>query len=152
VFSDTVGATSPLLALNVVGNTTLTGNVLTLNAQSYSGSLTLAAATTLTKTSSVNGINIAGAIDGAYALTITATQTTANPSQTIVLGASIGANTALTSLAVTGPAQFDGTSITTTGAQTFNSALKLTNSTTIAATNAAIIFAQVNGTTVNTQG
>jgi hypothetical protein len=73
VFSDTVGATRPLLALNVVGNATLTGNVSTLNAQSFSGSLTLAAATTLTKTSSVNGINIIGAIDGAYALTITPT-------------------------------------------------------------------------------
>lgn len=115
-FTGAVGGAAALGSLSVSGTATLPSSVTTSNAggntgnQTYTQNLTLAQDTTLTATGGTLafGGTVNGTGAGTESLTITAATTT--------FGGSVGAGTALESLAVTGDARLDGASINTTGA------------------------------------
>ncbi len=132
----------------VVGTSVSTG---TGGTQSYSGPVTLAAATTLTTTDSA--VTFGSTVDGAQALTVStgsgAITFTGVVGGTTALGAltlnSTGVTTfsaAVTAASVTtnagGSTAINGATITTTGAQTYNDAVTLGAGTTLTTTDSAV--------------
>ncbi|MBA4109002.1 MAG: hypothetical protein C0487_05370 [Leptothrix sp. (in: Bacteria)] len=133
-FNSAVGNTSALTSVNVTGQARLNGgSVTTTGAQTYAGSASLGADTTLTGTD----IALNGAVDGARALAI-------NASGTTTLGGIVGAPTALTSLSTSGATNLNGGSIRTTGAQSYGGAVTLGANTTVTA-NTVDFNGTVNG-------
>jgi len=126
------------LATDSGGRVTLNANVTTTGSQTYKAALTLGTALTLASTEGGN-ISLSGTVNGAFALTL-------NTSGTTTLGGVVGGTSRLASLTTDAPgATAIGTSaITTTGAQTYNDPLTLTQNTTLSSTSSgAITF---NGT------
>ncbi|NDE17562.1 S-layer family protein [bacterium] len=123
-FENTVGAGTALASLTVNGNSTAIngGSVRTSGNQSYSGAVTLGAATTLTTTANGN-IAFTSTIRNATARALTLTAGTG----TVTFGGAVGGGgTALSSLAVTGGTiAINGGSMTTSGAggQTYTGAV-----------------------------
>ncbi len=147
-FGAPVGGTKSLASLTVTSPTTLTGNITTTGTQTFDNAVTLAATSTLATTNSA--VDFAGTVDaaaaGAQGLTVSA------GTGAVTFGAAVGGAQSLANLTVTGPTTLAG-NITTTGTQTFNSAVTLAADSTLATTNSAIDFAStVDATTVGTQG
>src|SRR5439155_3468133 len=116
----------------VTGPTTLDANVKTSGAQTYNSAVTLGNTVTLATTNSP--VDFASTVDGAFGLTVNA------GSGTVTFGGAVGGTTPLASLAVTGPTTLDA-NVTTSGAQTYHSAVTLGGTATLLTTNAAIDFA-----------
>jgi filamentous hemagglutinin family protein len=118
-FGAAVGGTTPLASLvtGTGGTTAITGgSIHTSGAQNYDDAVTLGAATTLT------GLNVqfAGTLDGAYALTV-------NDSGTTAFAGVVGGTIPLVSITTDAPGSVDvnTTAITTTGAQTYHENMTL---------------------------
>ncbi|HWK83359.1 MAG TPA: filamentous hemagglutinin N-terminal domain-containing protein, partial [Caldimonas sp.] len=113
-FAGAVGATRPVGTLTVSGASQLGSNVASSGAQTFTGSATLVADSTLAGPS----VSFGSTVDGAHSLTVNAAATH--------FGAAIGGTTALTSLTTdaAGATQLGG-NVTTTGTQTYNDALSL---------------------------
>jgi autotransporter-associated beta strand protein len=117
-FAGAVGGATALTSLDVTGVTTMNGSTInTTGAQTYHSAVNLGAGITLASTT--NNIHFTSTISNltAQALSISGA--------TVTLDGAIGNGTALTSINVTGTTAFNGGTITTTGAQAFNSALTL---------------------------
>ena len=120
-----VGGSQALASLAVTGPTMLGGNVSTEGGQTYNSAVTLAATVTLNSNANNTGN---GAVDfvstvnattaGSQGLTVTA------GTGTVTFGGAVGGSQKLASLTVTGPTTLDG-NVTTSGAQTYNSAVTL---------------------------
>ncbi len=114
-FGGAVGGTRALASLGVTGTTAINGgSIHTTAGQTYSGAVTLGAATTLTD--SAGGVSFLSTVDGANALTVSGAAS---------FGGVVGGNTNLASLTVTGPAAINTTAITTTNGQTYSGATTL---------------------------
>jgi filamentous hemagglutinin family protein len=128
------------------GRMTLNANVTTSGHQTFRAAVTLGAALTLTSTGS-GSISLNGTVNGAFALTL-------NTAGTTTLSGVIGGTSRLASLTTDAPGgtTIGSSSITTTGAQTYNDPLTLTQNTTLSSTSSgAITFNQtINGATVLT--
>jgi filamentous hemagglutinin family protein len=135
-------------SLSVAGASTLAGTVNTAGSQTYTGAVTLGGATTLStlNASSANtnaAVAFGGAVDGAYALTIT------NGSGNVTFGSTVGAITPLASLTVTGGAGATaqtttlGGDVTTSGNQSYGGSLIL---------NASAISLNSNGGAIHIAG
>ena len=117
-FGGAVGGTTPLASLTVTGPTTLAGNVTTSGGgQTYFRPVMLQAATGLTETGG-GQIQFFSTVDGGFGLAVNA------GSGAVTFFGPVGATTPLASLTVTGPTTL-GDNVTTTGAQTYNSAVTL---------------------------
>src|SRR5207253_2982013 len=126
-----VGGSTPLVSLttNAGGSTALNGGTVTTTAaQSYSDTVTLGANTILSSSGSGN-ITLAGAVNGAFSLTI-------NTAGVTTLGGAVGGSTALVSLTTNagGSTALNGGSVTTAGAQTYNDAVILGANSTLSST------------------
>ena len=117
-------------SLTVNGTSTLANAITTSGLQTYTGAVTLGAATTLTSTDNASTINLAGTVNGAYALTV-------NNSGTTTLGGTVGVTAALASVTTDagGTLNLNGGSVITTGAQTYNDPTTLGVNTTLSSTN-----------------
>ncbi len=148
MFCFAVGETAALASLTVTGPTLLEGNVTTTGAQIYNGAVTLEATVTLT---TINApVTFISTVDAASCgcpdLTVDA------GTGTVTFGADVGGSAALASLTVTGPTLLNG-NVTTTGAQTYNSAVTLPDTWTLTTTNAAVdFFSTVDATAAGAQG
>ena len=128
-----------------------TGAVVTTNGggQSYGSPVVLQAAANVVDT--LNGAvtfshTVDGTTAGGQALTVTA------GTGTVTFGGAVGGNVALSTLSVTGPTTLAG-NVTTTGAQTYNSAVTLGATATMTTSNNAVDFAStVNAATAGVQG
>ncbi|MEI6387675.1 MAG: hypothetical protein WCQ50_13645, partial [Spirochaetota bacterium] len=156
-FSNTVGQTVSLKSLTATTGTGaaaiyLTGNITTSGAQSYSGTVSIRATTTLATTDS----NVS------FSSTIVASATLRNLSISTGLGKiSIGgvatAITVLNRLSVTStnpdPDALTIRSVTTVSTQTYTGNVTLGATATLTTTNSAVsITGTLNGTTAGTQG
>jgi filamentous hemagglutinin family protein len=133
---------------NITGSATLSGTV-TAPGLALNVPVTLAGDTTI-DTSASNGPLALGAVVGAHGLTLAA------GGGAVTLG-TIGGETALTSLSVSGTMAIDGSGVTTSGGQTYTGAMTLGTDTVLTSTgNGAIAFTStVDGAhalTVNTAG
>jgi len=150
--SSAVGGTTPLSGFTINGGVTHLngGTVTTTGAQTYSGGVFLGANTTLTETGP-GDISFTSAVDGAFSLTVS-TPGAAN------FASPVGSITALTSLVTNaGTTNINGSSINTTGLQTYNNPVVVGANTTLSSSGSGnITFAStVNGAsslTVNTTG
>ena len=144
--------------LSVVGATTLNGSsVATTGAQSYSGAVTLQKDALID--AGVGSVTFNGTVDTASG--ISAKSLTVNTSGVTTFGAAVGGTHALSSLSTDantgGSVVLNGSSVTTTGAQTYGEAVSLGVDTTLTSRSAGSIrFANtLNGgyaLTVNTNG
>lgn len=133
------------------GTSTLNGAIATGGAQNYTGAVTLGSTVALSSSGN-QAIAIGGAVDGPHALTITSAGTK-------TLGGPVGGGTALSSLSIAGggTTSITGGAVTTSGAQSYASAVDATTlalTTTgaagdITAANAANDFGTVTLQTVN---
>jgi hypothetical protein len=107
------------------GATALSGTIQTAGNQTYTGAVTLNAATTLTSTAG-GAINFGSTVNGAKTLAV-------NTAGTTTFGGIVGGTTALTSLTTDagGSTAINGGAVTTTAAQTYNDAVTLGAATTI---------------------
>ena len=127
------------------------GAVVTTNGggQSYGSPVVLQAAANVADT--LNGaVTFSHTVDGTTAggqpLTVTA------GNGTVTFSGAVGANVALSTLSVTGPTTLAG-DVTTTGTQTYNSAVTLGATATVTTLNNTVDFAStVNAATVGVQG
>jgi hypothetical protein len=118
-FGGAIGSITPLAALSVSGDTTLTGgSVTTVGQQVYSGDVFLAGNTDLT----ASLVDIGGTVDGALALAVFGAAR---------FGGLVGGVTPLSSLAVTGLTTLASSGITTTGNQTYGGGVALAGDTTL---------------------
>lgn len=116
------------LSVQTTGPITLAGgSVATTGDQSYAGPLTLGANTAVTGANVTFSGTVNGIANGGQALTIT------NTGLTTFTGA-VGNTFKLASLAVSGPAQINGGSVATTGAQAYTGAVKVNADTTLTGT------------------
>ncbi|HVC60746.1 MAG TPA: filamentous hemagglutinin N-terminal domain-containing protein, partial [Acetobacteraceae bacterium] len=127
-FSATAGSGGTINLNDGAGTAVTTG----AGGQTYNSPVVLQAATTLSGTGG-GQIQFAKAVDGAQSLTVTA------GTGTVTFGAAVGGATPLTSLTVTGPTKLHG-NVTTTGIQTYNSAVTMAASAALATANGAIDF------------
>ena len=133
-FSNTVSGIS---SLTTTGTTAInTTDITTTGAQTYNNAVSLGAGSLTTLTSSNGGITFSGALNGPQGLSI------ANGSGNITFSGIVG-GTALASLLIgTGDTTaINTTGITTSGSQTYNSAVNLGSDTTLSTTNNLINFA-----------
>ena len=152
-FGGAVGSTTPLTSVttDAPGSTDLNGgSVTTTGAQTYNDAVTLSSDDTLTSTGSGN-ITFGSTIDGGFTLTV-------STGGSIAFGGAIGSTTPLTSLITNGGCSltFSG-GVTTTGSQSYTSAIGLTGDSTFTSTgNGNITFGStIDGgfnLTVNTGG
>ena len=135
-FGAAVGSHTQLTSLTVgVATATTLQNVSTTGAQTYHSAVTLGADTTLTSANG-SGITFASTVDGAQALTI------ADNSGTVSFNNAVGSNMPLTQLilGVNDPTTLQN--ISTTNAQTYNSAVTLGADATLTSVNGSgITFA-----------
>ena len=151
-FGGAVGGAKALASLTTTGAgpATLDGDVTTIGAQSYGGTVTLGATDTLTATNSP--VHFHGTLDAATAgvqgLTVNA------GTGAVTFGSTVGASQALANLTVpgTGPITLDG-NVTTTGAQSYGGVVTLGSAVALATTNNTVDFANtVDATTAGVQG
>ena len=151
-FGAAVGASRTLANLTVTGPgpATLDANVTTIGAQNYGGAVRLGANDTLTTTDSA--VDFAATVDattaGAQGLTVAA------GTGAVTFGGAVGGSKALANLLVTGtgPTTLDG-NVTTTGVQSYGSAVTLGTTDTLTTTNSAVDFAgTVDAMTAGVQG
>lgn len=141
-FGNNVGSVStPLTYLTVNGATTITGiggEIRTSGTQTYNSAVTLDQ--NVDMISSAGSIIFANTLNGQRALTL-------NANSSVTFGGAVGGTDALSSLNVTGATNFNGGSIRTSGAQTYNSAITLGSNTTITNTGAnnVIFNSTING-------
>jgi hypothetical protein len=134
------------------GATTLGGTIQTAGSQSYSGAVTLNAATVLAS-SGAGAIGFANTLDGPFTLDV-------NTSGTTSFGGIVGGTNALATLTTNagGTTAINGGAVTTSGAQTYGDAIVLGAATTLASTGAGISASNVgnsaagNGLSLNTAG
>ena len=131
-FSSAVGGSAALAGLTVTGPTTIDANVTTSGTQSFNSAVTLGADATLSTTNSA--VDFASTVDGGFALDVN------TGTGVVTFGSTVGGSAALTGLTVTGPTTIDA-NVTTSGTQTFNSAVTLGASATLATTDSPINFA-----------
>ena len=141
-FNAATGSQTALASLttDAPGSTVLDGGVVfTTGTQSYGDALTLARDTTLTSTGS-GDLRFGQTVNGAFALTL-------NTAGTTVLGGSVGGTTPLASVTTDTPGttQFNGSGVTTSGAQTYRDPSFLVVDTTLASAGGSILF----GNTLN---
>ena len=125
-----VGATTPLTSLAIAGTTAMNaGSVTTTGSQAYTGAVTLARGTSLT----AGGLSFGAALDGAQALTIQNALATS-------FGAPVGATVPLASLVASGGGSVSlaGTSVDTSGAQSYSGNVQLSGNTRL--TGASLAF------------
>ena len=108
------------------------GTITTSGAQTYLGPVTLAGSATLATSNS--DITFNSTVDGTYGLTL------APETGTVEFDAAVGGATALSSLAVSGPATLGG-EVTTSGPQEYDGAVTLDGPATLATTDSNITFA-----------
>ena len=118
-FNAAVGSTTRLTSVAIAGSGTTTldaASIATGGAQTYDGPVVLAQNSTLTG----GDVQFSGTVDGAHALTVDGSGTT-------TFEGVIGGNTPLASLTVTatGGIDLNASAVTTSGAQTYNSAVTL---------------------------
>ena len=149
-------------SLDYAGITYLRGNVTTTGTQTYNGAVHLTNNDTLTTTN--RGVTFDSTVDGTYALTvITGLEAT-------TFDGSVGSMVKVGSVTVTsatinqqstmnvmGDLSYSGTAflngnVTTTGSQTYNGAVHLTNGDTLTTTNSDVTFdSTLDGTTSGAQ-
>jgi hypothetical protein len=114
------------------GATTLGGTIQTTGSQTYSGAVTLNAATVLTSAGG-SSIGFANTLDGPFSLDV-------NTSGTTTFGGIVGGTNALAALTTNagGTTAINGGSVTTTGAQTYGDAVLLGAATVLGSTGAGI--------------
>ncbi len=152
-----IGSNTPLSSLTVAGNSTLSaGNsgantTTTTGLQSFNGAVTLGADATLDSTTSGN-ITFNKTVNGGYNLTV-------NTFGITKFNGNVGGTTALVSVTTDagGTTDLNGSVVNTTGAQTYNDAVILSQNETLNSTgNGNVTFATtVDGAyslTVNTSG
>jgi filamentous hemagglutinin family protein len=148
-FSGSVGGSTALTSLttDAAGGTSIGADIKTSGAQIYNDAIILTANSILTSTGSGN-INLASTVNGAFGLTV-------NTAGTTIFGGNVGGSTTLTSLttdAVGGTSI--GANITTSGTQTYNDAITLGASPTLAlsgSSNGAIVISNgITGSGANT--
>lgn len=129
-FLDTVGATHALTSLTTDASTAgrvlmSGGSVTTTGAQNYGEAMVLGANTTLTSTAS-GDISFGSTLNGAYGLTL-------NTAGVTRFSGAVGAGNALTRLTTDAPGSvaMDAGEVTTSGAQTYNDAMRLLSHTTL---------------------
>ena len=138
VFNGTVGNSTALSSLTVTGNTFMnTGTVRTTGSQLYGGSFGLGTNTVLTSLAGGN-IQFNSNVDGARTLTTSTTGAGAS-----IFNGQVGGLGPLAALTVNGAAQLNGVVFRTSGAQTYNGATTLGNTTNIQTPGGAVTF---NGT------
>jgi filamentous hemagglutinin family protein len=155
-FGGAVGNNAPLASLttSAAGPTALFGgSVKTTGAQTYNGSVTLGAATTLTSSGGAD-ITFADTINGAQTLAV-------NTSGNEIFNGAVGGSAALTSLTtdgsatIGGQAKLNGGTVTTTGDQTYNDNILLGANTTLNGANlslAGTVTGGGNNLTLNNSG
>ena len=122
-----IGSGVNLASLSVTGPTTLNdGTVTTTGDQTYNGAITLGANAILT----AGGTLSLAAVNGARTLDLIGAS--------VALNGVIGGGAPLTSLAVTGPTTL-AANVTTTGAQTYNSAVTLDGDAIVRSTGAGLL-------------
>jgi uncharacterized repeat protein (TIGR01451 family) len=112
------------LSASAAGGIVISDNVISGGGQTYANAVTLDADAVLSSTS--NAVSLVSTVDGARNLTV-------NGSGLITFGGAVGGTTALTSLTVNGSTLLDG-SVSTTGAQTYDSAVTLGSDVTLTST------------------
>jgi autotransporter-associated beta strand protein len=131
-----IGGTVPLTSFNSSGLGAMglnAGAITTTGGQSFSGPITLGAATTLTSSGGGN-IDLGSTVDGALSLATSTTGIT-------TLGGLVGGSAALTSL-TSRAAALDGGGVTTSGAQSYNGPVTLGANTTLTSSGSGnILFA-----------
>jgi filamentous hemagglutinin family protein len=113
-------------------STTLGGTIQTAGSQTYTGAVTLNAATTLTSTGGA-AIGFANTLDGPFSLDV-------NTAGTTTFGGIVGGTNALAVLTTNagGTTAINGGSVTTTGAQTYGDAVMLGAAAVLRSTGAGI--------------
>ncbi|WP_167856075.1 filamentous hemagglutinin N-terminal domain-containing protein [Natronospirillum operosum] len=129
---DLQGAITDVANLEIIGSSNLGADVTTTGTQAYTGAVTLTDNITLTTTNS--DIEFGSTIDGAHELTLTA------GTGTVTLDGEAGGDTALASLEISAGDIQLGQNITTSGTQTYNDAVTLTDSVVLTTTNSDITF------------
>jgi filamentous hemagglutinin family protein len=147
-FAGPVGGGQALANLAVTGPTDLEGNVTTTGAQTYNSPVTLSATVTLATTNAA--VDFADTVNAARpddaGLTVNA------GTGVVTFGGAVGGNDELADLTVTGPTRLNG-NVTTFGAQTYNSAVKLGATDTLTNTFGPIDFAgTVDAATADQEG
>ncbi len=133
-------------------STTLGGTIQTAGNQTFTGAVTLNAATTLTS-SAGGAISFSNTLDGAFSLDV-------NTAGATTFGGAVGSTTALSSLTtnVGGTTSINGGAITTSGMQSYNDAILLGTNTTLSSTGADITASNIGNSAaghvlaVNTAG
>ena len=135
IFDGAVGGTTALSNLFIEdGASNLDGGAITTSgSQDYFGAVTLGADATLTSTA--GSITFNSNVEGAHALTVTL-DTSGNIAQ---FDRSVGDTTALSSLTVNGFSVLGSSTITTTGAQTYNGPTLIPGGTTLTSTGGGAI-------------
>ncbi|MGH7074698.1 MAG: beta strand repeat-containing protein, partial [Stellaceae bacterium] len=157
-FDGAVGSGTKLTVLGVSGTSDLNGgSVTTSGAQTYTGAATLGANTALTSTGTgANGnitfgvsAGVGGTVDGGFALTTESDGTTNFYGQ-------VGHTTALASLLTegvtspqTGTTDLNGGGVTTTGLQTYENRVMLSEDTSLATTDSLVDFVSTVDDTVS---
>ena len=137
IFGGVVGTTA-LTSLTVDAGGLATqingGSITTTGAQTYNNAVTLGADATLTSTGSGN-IDFAGTIDGLHSLTV-------NTAGTTTFGGVVGGTNPLVNLTTdaAGSTDINTTTITTSGAQTYNDAVALGANTTTTLAGSTVTF------------
>ena len=108
-----------------------TNGTLTLGQATNFGAVTLGGTTAIDSTNTA--IDFTSTVNGGFGLTVNA------GTGAVTFGGVVGGTTPLASLAVTGPTTLDGF-VTTTGTQTYNSAVTLGATDTLTTTNGAVDF------------
>jgi len=153
-FSDVVGGSARLASLAATSThatgITLTGNVTTSGAQTYTGNVALGANTTLNSSASNGNINITGAVSNSSSRTFTANAGTG----TVTFGSTVGNSSALSSLTVTGSTITLTGNVSTSSAQSYTGSMILAANTmlrTTAISGSITINGTVDGDVANTR-
>jgi mucin-19 len=144
------------LITNASGSTTLNGgSVRTSGAQTYGDALTLGVDTTLAASDAAAVITLASSVNSASTTPRALTVTAAGAGGNVVIGSTVGATHAMSSLAVTASdIDLNGAAVTTTGSQTYTGPVTLGADTTLAASGAAAVItmaSSVNSATATTR-
>jgi len=120
-FGGAVGGMTPLTSLSVSGASTInTATIDAATSATFTGAVILDASLTLTTTSAVFG----STVDGAHFLTISGGAT---------FGGAVGGTTPLTAISARGATDLNGSSVTTTGVQTYTAPVTLSADATLGA-------------------
>ncbi len=136
-FGGAIGGGTPLTSLTVgTGDATGLngGTITTAGAQDYKSAVTLGANTTLTTNN--NSVTFESTVDSPVAGSLNITSTVGTP--TVTFDGNVGATQALGSFQTSENVQMNGSSITTTGFQTYGGLVTFSNALTLATNSAPI--------------